>query len=264
MARDPALWVLGTAMVTIDAKGVCRKRRRVTTGSEAVAVDLERGCCIGHPSTMMRREPILALGGYRLAYEAAEDYDLFLRASERGKVDNLEAVGVLYREHGESVSHRHALRQALSTDLARATHALRIAGMRDPTAELAGPPDLEDPIVTALISPGQIELHRAMAVTANPDAGPEEIDRALRYFLHARVGKKQVRATQRAIVGLLRRRQIDWSSVMAMLRAIALGPGRFARLLWGKRDRPVQYHASYLRHPRTPGRGDQAHAGRTR
>jgi GT2 family glycosyltransferase len=230
MSDDTRLWVLGTAMESIDASGRRRRRRRVITGSDAVAADLERGCCIGHPSCMMRRQEILAIGGYRPGYEAAEDYDLFLRASEHGRVDNLEAVGVLYRTHAESVSHRHALRQAISADLARATHWVRIAGRPDPTADLAVAPDLDCPIVTALLSPTQMQLHRAMAITANPRAEAEDIDRALRYFLDVPVGRKHALATQRAIIRLLTRRTFDRASIAALIRAASLGPGRLIRL----------------------------------
>jgi GT2 family glycosyltransferase len=230
MSEDGRLWVLGTGMISINGSGRRRKQRRIATGSDAVAAELERGCCIGHPSCMMRRQSILAIGGYRAAYEAAEDYDLFLRASERGTVDNLEAVGVLYRKHGESVSQRQALRQTLSADLAVATHRLRVECRPDPTADLGAPPDLEDPIVTALLSDTQMEYHRAMAVTADPGAEAEDVDRALRYFLSVPVGKKQAIATQRAIVRLLARRNLDRASLAAVTRAASLGPGRLIRL----------------------------------
>jgi GT2 family glycosyltransferase len=230
IADDTRLWVLGTAMMSMNGSGRRRKRRRAITGSDAVAANLEEGCCIGHPSCMMRRQEILAIGGYRAAYEAAEDYDLFLRASEYGRVDNLETVGVLYRMHADSVSQRHALRQSISADLARATHRLRIAGLPDPTADMVTPPDLDCPIVTALLSPAQMALHRAMAVTADARAQAEDIDRALRYFLDVPVGKKQALATQRAIIRLLARRSFDRASIAALIRAASLGPGRLVRL----------------------------------
>jgi GT2 family glycosyltransferase len=230
MSQNSRLWVLGTAMITINSSGRYRRRRKVPTGSDAVAAALERGCCIGHPSCMMRRQNMISIGGYRPAYEAAEDYDLFLRASERGQVDNLAAVGVLYRQHAASVSQRQAVRQAVSTDLARATHRLRVTGRPDPTAGLVAPPDLNDPLVGALLSSVQMEFHRAIAVTANPQATAEDIDRALRHFLNAPLGKKQSLATQRAILRLLGRRKFDHTSLEALMRAALLGPGRLFRL----------------------------------
>jgi glycosyltransferase involved in cell wall biosynthesis len=232
MSRDSDLAVLGTAMTSIDMRGRRRKCLRVVTESGVVAAELKRRCCIGHPSCMMRRTFVIDVGGYRPAYEAAEDYDLFLRASERGKVDNLGVVGVLYRQHDGSESHRNSMRQAISADLARATHLLRVRGDRDPTEDLLHPPQLESPLLAALIPPEQIMFHRAIATTYEPSASPAEVEEALRYFLHAPVGKKQERAFQRAMVGLIGRRGLDRLSLAVAARATVLGPGRFVRLLW--------------------------------
>jgi hypothetical protein len=231
MERDGDLWILGTAVVSVDAKGARRRRWRMPTGSAAVRAELERRCCIAHPSCMMRLKHILAIGGYRPAYECAEDYDLFLRASELGKVDNLSSVGVLYRQHGDNVSHRHALRQAISTDLARATHFLRAAGHQDPTDGLATAPALDDPMLLVLIPAAQMEFHRALAYALDPLAGPDEVERAVGYFRHARIGNKQARAAQQAMLRLIGRRRFDLGSLMLAARAVALGPGRLRRLL---------------------------------
>ncbi len=169
---------------------------------------------------------------YWPAYEAAEDYDLFLRASEQGKVDNLDIVGVLYRAHPGSELQRNSLRQAISADLARATHVLRVAGKPDPTDGLLVPPDLEDPVLVALLSSAQMELHHAMSVTLDPDAGAEEVEGALRYFLDARIGKKQARAG-RAMVRLIGKRGFDKLGLSLAMKAASLGPRRLVRLLWG-------------------------------
>jgi len=231
MMRDERLLVLGTGIVPVDAKGRRGRPWRTVTGAAVVARELGRRCCIAHPSCMMRRSDILGIGGYRPAYECAEDYDLFLRASEHGKVDNLAAVGVLYRRHEEGVSHSQALHQALSADLARATHTLRASGKLDATQGLPGAPELEDPIVASLLSPAQMEFHRAMAVTHDPNAGADEIRGALAYFLHAPINKKQALPFQRAVVRLIGRHRLDRLGLRVVARAVALGPGRFVRLL---------------------------------
>jgi hypothetical protein len=235
IARDDGLWVLGTGIISMDAGGGHRRTWRMPTGSAAVSAELESRCCIAHPSCMMRTKHIRSIGGYRPAYECAEDYDLFLRASERGKVDNLASVGVLYRTHEDNVSHRNIVRQALSADLARATHVLRVGGHADPTACLTGPPELEDAIVAALIPPSRAERHRMLAAALDPDAGGADVEAAVRYLLRAPVGKKDARVFQRAMLRLTSRRSWDRFSARLTVRAAMLGPGRLARLAWSLR-----------------------------
>jgi GT2 family glycosyltransferase len=231
MSEDSDLWLLGTSAISIDKKGRHRRRWRVPTGSVAVSSELERRCCIVHPSCMMRKRSILAIGGYRPAYESAEDYDLFLRASEQGKVDNLDVVGVLYRQHEGNVSHRSNLRQTISTDLARATYYLRLSGRADPTDGLTRPPEVSDPMLATLISPNQLELHRATAVALDPSAHADAIELAAKMFLQVRVGKRRARASQDAILRLIRRRPFDRLSLKLIALAAGLGPGRLVRLL---------------------------------
>jgi hypothetical protein len=231
MTANSDLWILGTAAVLIDAKGRHRKRWRVPTGGVMVSSELERRCCIVHPSCMMRARSILEIGGYRPAYECAEDYDLFLRASEHAKVDNLGMVGVLYRQHGNNLSQRRNLRQAISTDIALATYFLRLAGHRDPTEGLPCAPEVEDPLLEALLPPAVTELHRAVALAVDPGADASALEAAARRLLRARVGKKRSRSSQQAIIRLIRRRPLDRLNLKLAARAAALGPGRLVRLL---------------------------------
>jgi glycosyltransferase involved in cell wall biosynthesis len=232
MMDDRDLWILGTSAISIDRNGRRRRPWRVPTGSVAVGAELDRRCCIVHPSCMMRVKEILSIGGYRPAYECAEDYDLFLRANEHGKVDNLNMVGVLYRQHGGNVSHRRSLQQAISADLARATYFLRLAGGTDPTDGLARAPAADDPLLEQLLSPARTELYRAIAIALDPAADALALDRAAKIFLQGHVDKKRARTTQRAIMRLIRRRPFDGVSVKLAARAAALGPGRLARLLF--------------------------------
>jgi glycosyltransferase involved in cell wall biosynthesis len=41
---------------------------------------------LGHPSVMMRRDAVVAAGGYDPAFEPAEDFDLWLRLAEHGRL----------------------------------------------------------------------------------------------------------------------------------------------------------------------------------
>lgn len=51
---------------------------------------------------MMRRAAVLALGGYRAAFETTEDYDLWLRLATVGKLANLTEPLYELRIHGSS------------------------------------------------------------------------------------------------------------------------------------------------------------------
>jgi hypothetical protein len=70
----------------------------------------------------MRRDAYVQAGGYREPFCQAEDYDLWLRMSERGALANLPDVLLLYREHETQVTRYSRptswLANALARDLA--------------------------------------------------------------------------------------------------------------------------------------------------
>jgi hypothetical protein len=132
MAAEPDLLVLGTATVRIDAEG--RQLEQVTPPSDPAEISrvLERVNAIAHPTVVMRRDAVESVGGYRRAYLRAEDYDLWLRLAERGKLANLTEPLLEYRITGRFRPQLFA-RQVLSEMAARAAAALRRSGRPDPT-----------------------------------------------------------------------------------------------------------------------------------
>ena len=60
--------------------------------------------CLPHPGTMFRLSALRQVGGYRNFFESAEDYDLFLRLSEIGNLDNLDEPVIRYRIHSGQTS----------------------------------------------------------------------------------------------------------------------------------------------------------------
>ncbi len=54
--------------------------------------------------TLTKRSAILAAGGYRDRYPAAEDYDLWLRLSEHGRLCNSDQCHLYYRVHATSAN----------------------------------------------------------------------------------------------------------------------------------------------------------------
>jgi glycosyltransferase involved in cell wall biosynthesis len=67
-----------------------------------------------HPLAMIRKQALLALGGYRATFPHAEDYELFLRISKYGRVHNLNEILLNYRNHEQSVSRRHVELQEMA------------------------------------------------------------------------------------------------------------------------------------------------------
>ena len=241
---DPELWVLGTAEERIDACGCPRGRPPVVTGSDAVARALRERCVIRHPSVMMRREPILGLGGYRPAYKHAEDYDLWLRVSEHAKLDNLEFVGLRYRMHPESVSERHTARQRISAELARATHRLRMSGQQDPTDGLRAEPDLwNDPLLDQLI-PAHVRFFRFLDLAYR--TASEEFDHELAWHLLRHQDKDVVKANrhlwQEALTYLVQESR-RWDSLRgaSFVAAFQTHPGRFIRSFIGFRRKSTTH-----------------------
>lgn len=68
-----------------------------------------------HGSMMMRKSAVLAVGGYREAFRVSQDYDLWLRLSEQGDIDNLADVLYQWRLDHDSV---YATRRALQLKFA--------------------------------------------------------------------------------------------------------------------------------------------------
>ena len=67
---------------------------------------LQTHCPVGHTAVLMRRSILEEVGGYRSTIPLAEDYDLWLRVSERHPIVNLPDIVGRYRMHGDNESTR--------------------------------------------------------------------------------------------------------------------------------------------------------------
>lgn len=65
---------------------------------------LSKGWPLVHPAVMMRRDAVMAIGGYSETYPTNQDHDLFLRLAEHGKLANLPDVLLQYRQHFQSIT----------------------------------------------------------------------------------------------------------------------------------------------------------------
>lgn len=77
-----------------------------------IKLELLKGCCIGHPTVMMRKSLLDELSViYDLIKEPAEDYDLWIRLLSIGKLHNLQEVLLNYRVHDTQVSQKREIQQ---------------------------------------------------------------------------------------------------------------------------------------------------------
>jgi glycosyltransferase involved in cell wall biosynthesis len=94
--EHPSVAAVGTSADVIDRRGAVVGGLNAACGPQAVRRGLLtlRNTPV-HGSMMLRKSAVDASGGYRPAFRAGQDYDLWLRLSERCDIDNLP--GVLYR-----------------------------------------------------------------------------------------------------------------------------------------------------------------------
>ena len=93
-----------------------------TTGGRHLRTDLScfppRVAVAMHPLIMVRRAALVQVGGYRSTFPHAEDYDLFLRLSKLGTIDNPDRDLLIYRRHEGAISLKHLETQERSAALA--------------------------------------------------------------------------------------------------------------------------------------------------
>jgi glycosyltransferase involved in cell wall biosynthesis len=97
--RDPALVCLGSAAQCIDPEGNFLNLERYPLRHDEILQEQQKGGAMRFPTTMMRREAALRVGGFREPFKIGEDFDLLLRLSETGKMANLPDTLYLYRQH---------------------------------------------------------------------------------------------------------------------------------------------------------------------
>ncbi len=108
LRRHPECVALGTWAILTDAEGWPIGQHSSLQTHEEIDERHERGSAgqIIHPTVMCPRVALTTIGGYRVELRAAQDYDLFLRLAELGRVANLPHVLLRYRQQRGSVGQR--------------------------------------------------------------------------------------------------------------------------------------------------------------
>jgi glycosyltransferase involved in cell wall biosynthesis len=104
LAANDQCAVLGTSFILIDEDGNVIATWHSFIHDLTIKHALSVEGCICHPTAMYRKSAVLEVGGYREAYVAAEDYDLWRRLASVGELRNLPEPLLYKRETQATVS----------------------------------------------------------------------------------------------------------------------------------------------------------------
>jgi len=99
--RNADCAVVGGQVEYIDENGKSLRKSHLPLN---VSENLQNGCYIIHPTVMIRKSVLIATGGYSELFKISgktivEDYELWLRISEKHQMHNLKVCVLKYREH---------------------------------------------------------------------------------------------------------------------------------------------------------------------
>jgi Glycosyltransferases involved in cell wall biogenesis len=234
----PDLAAVGGCIIHIDETGKLIHRSDYPAGGAALRRFLERASPLAHPAVIMRRDVVCGLGGYRRQYKYAEDYDLWLRMHDAGySLENIAEPVLHYRQHVEKVSFQHSQQQALTAFVARLAHRVRVAGLPDPTDDIAAidestmelfPPAIRGDVDAELF----VRRHNMLSLADVPT-----IEQALRDYEHLSAGARRnpimAHFLMRAARGLWAHRRRG-ASLRLVIRALMRHPNVALKLLHGK------------------------------
>lgn len=143
LERHPEIAGVGTAYRVFTNKHASWRVSRFPCDPAEIRAELMTRNTFAHPTMLVRREVFDSVGGYRPQFKDAEDYDLWLRMSERFELANLPDVLYLYRWHGSQATFARLEQQTLSALAAVECARRRRAGRPDPADDVQGPVTLE-------------------------------------------------------------------------------------------------------------------------
>ncbi|MBR0237065.1 MAG: glycosyltransferase [Thermoguttaceae bacterium] len=107
LEAHPEIAVCGSGALIIDEDGdVIRIDRVVCTHENIEKRHLSGKCSMKHPSVIIRADVLRKVNGYNEELPYAQDFDLWLRIGEIGKLENLREPLIKYRRCRDSISSR--------------------------------------------------------------------------------------------------------------------------------------------------------------
>lgn len=101
----PDVLLLGTGFVEVDEYGSIIKKHQYPSEHDVLVWHMEHlQRFFPHSSAFFRRDIVKEVGGYNPLFKKSQDWDLWLRISERGKIACLPECLVSVRRHADQVS----------------------------------------------------------------------------------------------------------------------------------------------------------------
>jgi hypothetical protein len=138
----PRVAAVGSWAHVIDDQGRSIGNRRPATEPSQLRDILPKQNPFIHASMTMRADVLRGLGGYRPVLDGAEDYDLWLRMSERAELANIAEFLLSYRSGPAPANATGARKQLLAARLARLSAKARRESRPDFVVALAVPLNL--------------------------------------------------------------------------------------------------------------------------
>jgi len=114
LKSNPEITAVGSDVYLIDENNNRLRRRTAARGWHNIQNILKTRNCMCHPSSMIRTAALKQIKGYREKFKNSLDYDLWLRLSEIGRIENVSQDLLLYRRHSEQISsNNNAHRQTI-------------------------------------------------------------------------------------------------------------------------------------------------------
>ena len=109
----PEVTVLGSRVILIDPFGTEYHRPMHALTHEEIDAKLlaGEGWAVVQPAAMLRHDAFLQVKGYDERYRTSQDFDLWLRMAEHGRLANLEEPLLKYRQHLGSANFAKAKQQ---------------------------------------------------------------------------------------------------------------------------------------------------------
>jgi glycosyltransferase involved in cell wall biosynthesis len=169
----PEYVLVGSRVLLIDPDGDPLCDWCTIEDHEAIdAFNLEgkRGTLISHPVVMMRRSALVAVGKYR-NFSMMEDFDLFLRLAEYGRLTNLPDVLLKYRMHPNNISntpeHRKRVHQVaweMIHDARQRRHMCPVPIPPEPTVSATTSGDEQEKWACWALGAGHLQTARKYAL----------------------------------------------------------------------------------------------------